>query len=285
MEMRKPSRTAINSAIWRAMHPLLDDEPKILVDPYARAFAGFSNDEELINANDKHPLAHIRWMRTQFPLRNRYTEEELVAAMEAGVTQYVILGAGLDSFAYRRGDLMQRLDVYEIDHPGSQAWKRARVAELSLEVPERLHYLPVDFEHETLADGLRRSSLRLDEQAFFSMLGVTQYLTQEAVERTLGDLAGAACRGSKLVIEFIAPPKSLAPDEATLVNAIAAGAGKVGEPWLSYFDGADMENILRQQGFSAVKHLGPEEATQRYLQGRTDGSRLPGYFRMALAIL
>ncbi len=166
MEMRKPSRTAINSAIWRAMHALLDEEPKILVDPYARAFAGFTSDEELINANDKHPMARVPWMRTQFPLRNRYTEEKLVAAMEEGVTQYVILGAGLDSFAYRRSDLMHRLDVHEIDHPASQAWKRARVAELAMEVPEKLHYLPVDFEHETLADGLRRSYLRRNEKAF-----------------------------------------------------------------------------------------------------------------------
>ncbi len=285
MEIRRPSRTAINSAIWRAMHALLDDEPKLLADPYARAFAGFTSDVELIDAHDKHPMAHVAWMRTQFPLRNRYAEDELVTAMEDGVTQYVILGAGLDSFVYRRGDLMQRLDVYEVDHPGSQAWKRARVAELALEVPGKLHYLPVDFEHETLADGLRQSSLRRDEKAFFSMLGVTQYLTPAAVERTFSDLADAASPGSKLVVEFIAPATSLAPDEAALVNAIAAGAAKVGEPWLSYFDSEEMENLLRRQGFSAVEHLGPEEATRRYLQGRLDGSRLPGYFRMAQATL
>jgi O-methyltransferase involved in polyketide biosynthesis len=105
--------------------------------------------------------------------------------------------------------------------------------------------------------------------------------TREAVERTLSEVAAVAAPGSELVLEFIAPASALIPEDGALVNALAAGTARVGEPWLSYFDQAEMEAILRRAGFSSVAHFGPEEAHERYLRGRTDGSRLPGYFRMA----
>jgi methyltransferase (TIGR00027 family) len=283
MEMRKPSRTAVNTAVWRAVHLLRDGEPKILVDPLARHLAGHATDEALLAAHDAHPLAQVPGIRTPFVVRGRYAEDELAAAVGRGVRQYVILGAGLDSFAYRRPDLMRSLDVYEVDHPGSQAWKRARVAELGIEVPARLHYVPVDFERETLVQGLAAGGIEAGERAFFSWLGVTQYLTREAVERTLRDVAAAAAPGSELVVEFIAPASSLGAEEGALVDALAAGTARVGEPWLSFFEPADMEAVLRRAGFSSVVHFGPREATERYLRGRTDDLRLPAYFRMAKA--
>jgi methyltransferase (TIGR00027 family) len=265
------------------MHTLLDEEPKVLADPFARGLAGHASDEALVAAHDAHPLARMPWLRTQFALRNRYVEDELAGAVARGVRQYVILGAGLDSFAYRRPDLMRTLRVYEVDHPASQAWKRARVAELCLEVPAGLRYAPVDFERETLPDGLRAAGVDPGAPVFFSWLGVTQYLTREAVLRTLRDVAGFAGAGGTLVLEFIAPAAGLDPEEGALVEALAAGAARVGEPWLTFFTGAEMEAALRQAGFGVVEHLGPEEASARYLRGRTDGSRLPGYFRMAKA--
>jgi len=198
MELGKPSRTAVNTALWRAVHTLLDGEPKILADPYARAFAGFADDEALLAAHDAHPASRIPGLRLAFAVRNRYAEDELAEAVGRGVGQYVILGAGLDSFAYRRPDLMRSLDVFEVDHPASQAWKRARVAELGIEAPARLRHVPIDFERETLAEGLAAGGLRPGERAFFSWLGVTQYLTRETVERTLRDVAAATAPGSVL---------------------------------------------------------------------------------------
>jgi methyltransferase (TIGR00027 family) len=281
--MRKPSRTAVNTAVWRAMHTLFDDEPKILADPFARDFAGHATNEALIAAHNAHPLARLPWIRTQFALRNRYAEDELAEAFRRGIRQYVILGAGLDSFVYRRPNLMHSLDVYEVDHPASQAWKRARVAELGIEVPANLHYVPIDFERETLTEGLAAGGLRVAERVFFSWLGVTQYLTRVAVERTLSEIATVAAPGSELVLEFIAPASTLSPEEGAIVTALATGTAKVGEPWLSFFEAAEMETVLRQAGFSSVVHFGPDDASNRYLRNRTDGSRLPAYFRMAKA--
>jgi methyltransferase (TIGR00027 family) len=154
MEMRKPSRTAVNTAVWRAVHTLLDHEPKILADPFARGVAGFDTDEALLAAHDAHPASHVPGIRAPFAVRTRYAEDELAEAVGRGIGQYVILGAGLDSFAYRRPDLMRALDVYEVDHAATQAWKQARVAELGIATPPGLHHVPIDFERETLAQGL-----------------------------------------------------------------------------------------------------------------------------------
>ena len=283
MQTRNPSRTAVNTAMWRAMHTLLDEKPKILADPFARGFAGHASDEALVAAHDAHPLAHMSWFRALFALRNRYAEDELAEAIARGVGQYVILGAGLDSFAYRRPGLMQTLRVFEVDHPASQAWKRARVAELGLEVPAGLHYAPIDFEREVLPEGLHRAGVDPGAPAFFSLLGVTQYLPLEAVKRTLHDVASFGTAGSTLVLEFIAPAASLTPEEGALVEAFAARAAGLGEPWLSCFTAGEMERVLREAGFGSVVHLGPEAAYDRYLRGRTDGLRLPAYFQMAKA--
>ena len=126
---RSPSRTAIRVAMYRAAHYLLDAEPKILADPFARSFAGFSSEEELLRAiNAIVPPVDLVPVRTIFALRSRYAEDELAQAVRRGTQQYIILGAGLDSFAYRRPDLMRTLEVYEVDHPASQVWKRERVA-------------------------------------------------------------------------------------------------------------------------------------------------------------
>ena len=171
MNSRGPSRTAVRTAMYRAAHYLLDDEPKILADLFARLFAGFSTDEELPKT-----LADGSWspvdfprMRTNFGLRNRYAEDELFQAVQRGVSQYIMLGAGLDSFAYRRPDFMRTVEVYEVDHPASQRWKRERVAELGIETPAKLHYVPIDFEQETLAKGLQAGGVNRHARAFFSL--------------------------------------------------------------------------------------------------------------------
>ncbi len=181
MEEGGPSRTAIVTAMLRGAHYLLDGEPKILDDSLARSFAGFSSDEELLKELDALAFPDFPRMRTLFALRNRYAEDELARAIEHGTSQYIILGAGLDSFAYRRSDLVQTLDVYEVDHPASQAWKRARVEELGIKIPARLHYVPINFERETLTEGLAAGGINFNAAIFFSWLGVTQYLSSAAV--------------------------------------------------------------------------------------------------------
>ena len=285
MDERGPSRTAITTATMRAAHYLLDSEPRILDDRFARAFAGFTSDEELSKALNALSYPDMSRMRTLFALRNRYAEDELVRAMKRGVSQYIILGAGLDSFAYRRPDLLQMLDVYEVDHPASQVWKRKRIEELGIKIPVRLRYVPIDFERETLTEGLGAAEVNLDATTFFSWLGVTQYLTSAAVLGTLQQIGQTAAGGSEIVFQFIVPAASLANEERSLVNALAALAAEAGEPWLSFFEPEEMEKHLKQMGFGIIHHLGPEQASKRYLLGRADGLRLPAYFHMVNAVV
>ena len=219
-------------------------------------------------------------MRTNFVVRNRYAEDELVRAVAQGVSQYVILGAGLDSFAYRRRDLLQVLDVYEVDHPASQAWKRQRIEELGIKIPRRLHYVPVDFERETLTNGLSAAGINLRAAIFFSWLGVTQYLTSAAVLNTLREVARLAASGSEIVFTFVVPAATLAAKERALVETLAASAASVGEPWLSFFTPEELEVQLNRMGLKEVIHFGPDQAAERYLTGRSDQLGIPGYFRM-----
>jgi methyltransferase (TIGR00027 family) len=283
MDERGPSQTAIRTAMRRAAHYLQDAEPKILADTYARSFAGFSSDEELLSALRAVPLGDIPWMRTPFVIRNRFAEDELANAVAQGISQYVILGAGLDSFAYRRPDSMRHIEVFEVDHPASQTWKRRRVMELEIPVPPTLHYIPVDFEVQTLTDGLAAGGLNRMSPTFFSWLGVTQYLTPDAVLQTLKEIHEVSAVGSRLVIQYIAPPETLADDEAALVHSLATGAAKDGEPWLSYFEPHSLAGHLHRLGFRAIRHFGPAEATAKYLTNRPDGMRLPAYFQMITA--
>src|SRR5262245_10873494 len=244
----------------RAAHYLLDAEPKILADSFARALAGFSTDEEFLRAFQGVPNAHISWLRISFALRNRLAEDELAKAVKQGTKQYIILGAGLDSFAYRQPDLVRALDIYEVDHPASQAWKRERVAALGIPVPPTLHYAPSDFERTSLTEGLTTAGLRRKEPAFFTWLGVTQYLTRDAVLRTLREVAALSTVESTLVMEFLAPPWTLIDEDATLTNSLAEASAKVGEPWLSFFTSEDMHDALTLVGFTAIEHFGPAEA-------------------------
>jgi methyltransferase (TIGR00027 family) len=280
MEEGGPSRTAIVTAMLRGAHYLLDVEPRILDDSFAPVFAGFSSDEELLKALHDLKVPDFVRMRTLFVVRNRYAEDEFVRSVAQGMSQYVILGAGLDSFAYRRRDLLQVLDVYEVDHPASQAWKRQRVEELGIKIPERLHYVPVDFERETLTNGLSVAGVNLKAATFFSWLGVTQYLTSAAVLNTLREVARLAAPGSEIVFQFIVPAATLVGEERDLVEALAARSAAVGEPWLSSFTPEELEVHLKQVGFKEVIHFGPHNATERYLTGRSDQLRLPGYFHM-----
>jgi methyltransferase (TIGR00027 family) len=178
---------------------------------------------------------------------------------------------------------MRSLDIYEVDHPPSQAWKRERIAALGITVPPTLHYAPIDFERDTPTEGLTRVGLNRSEATFFTWLGVTLYLTQEAVRRTLREVAAFSTARSTVVLEFIAPPRHVDHRGAGLLTSSAEGAAKVGEPFISFFTADDMQHALTQAGFTSVEHFGPAEAFDRYLRGRTDGARLPGHFRMAKA--
>lgn len=280
MRERPPSRTARNVAVWRALHLLRDPEPKIFRDTFARALAGFDSDEEMFRWVADNPRAANRNTPFSFALRHRYTEDRLRSAIAGGASQYVILGAGLDSFALRHPEIVEQVDVYEVDHPASQRWKRNRIEQLGLTVPNRLIYVPIDFERTTLTEGLIEAGLDSLRPTFFSCLGVTQYLTPEANLNLFGQVARLTVR-NMLVLEFIAPPTTLSDEDAAVIKSIAEGTATVGEPWLSFFGFDDMERALRQCGFQYFERFGAAEACSQYMLAQPP--HLPAYFRMITA--
>ena len=204
MEEGIPSTTAIASAMVRAAHLLWDDEPKIFEDPLALKLCGAQSESGLRAQFDRieaqfAPIAGPGYttMMRRFSvpivvMRSRYLEDEVDHAVERGVSQYAILGAGLDSFAYRRTDLANSLRVFEVDHPATQAWKRARLQQIRITLPSNLVLVPVDFEKQSLIERLQKNDYHVDQPGLFSWLGVTPYLTLEAIFGTLRSVAAFA---------------------------------------------------------------------------------------------
>jgi methyltransferase (TIGR00027 family) len=186
----------------------------------------------------------------------------------------VILGAGLDTFAFRQPAFARGLQIYEVDHPATQAWKRERLAAAGVAAPDNLHWAPVDFEQRTLAAGLEDAGFDASRPAFLSWLGVTQYLTLPAIDATLKVVA-ALPSPSTIVLSFILPDVDLPSEEAAAARMVAEDAARAGEPWLTRISPRDLANRLSQLGFRVVVHLTPQEANARYFAGRRDGLQAP----------
>ncbi len=291
----KESFTAIASAMMRAAHLVVDGEPKILRDEFALALSGFENDTKLMGAINQFvsqnaqpqfgadfPPFLFSSLRAIMTMRNRYAEAELDKAVRQGISQYVLLGAGLDSFALRRRDLAEILHIFEIDHPASQQWKRSRIQELNFEMPRNLTFVPIDFEKETLTEGLRAAGYRWDRPGFFSWLGVTQYLTDDAIFKTLKEIADMT-PGTEIVFEYSVPEESLDEENRHYLAACKTAAAARGEPWLSFFEPDEMIIRLRQIGLAQIWSLSPEEAFQLYFAGRTDKLPCPKAHRLIKA--
>jgi len=275
----EPSRTARGAALQRAAHQLLE-APPVFEDPLALRIFGAEGVRWLGANLDGFRTARSRSMRAFLAMRSRFAEDELARAYARGVRQYVVLGAGLDTFAYRNPH--RQLKVFEVDHPSTQAWKRSRLREQAIEVPKSTVFAPVDFETQTLAAGLKAAGFRADRPAFFSWLGVTIYLSKDAVTGTLRYIA-ARPAGSQVVFDFAPPPSTLGDYERRSHEAAAARVARDGEPWIGYFHPGPFADELRAGGFSAAQALGADDMNRRYFAGRADGFRLYGSGRMMTA--
>ena len=285
MEEFRPSRTMQLAAMLRAAHLLWDDPPKILEDTLALRLCGFENTAALRLAHEaaiKQFAERVgldsarsagRYGRSHAVMTGRYVEDELEQVIKRGVSQYVILGAGLDSFAYRRSDLTNVLHVFEVDHPASQAWKQARLKDLNIELPPHLTFVPVDFEKQTLLEGLRSTGYRSEAPALFSWLAVTTYLTEDAIFGTLRAISSLAA-GTEIIFDYWIPIELLNEEDRPLHEAGLALASASGEPWLSFFEPAILADQIRNLGFSEVWDFGPQEGNARYFAGRRDDVRL-----------
>jgi methyltransferase (TIGR00027 family) len=279
-------RTAILSAMMRAAHLLLDGEPKIFSDPFALSLSGFEGEAGLTaalgnfvatleaDAGVECARATFNYLRAGMTMRSRYTEDELSDAVQRGIAQYVILGAGLDSFVYRRKTLAPVLRVFEVDLPSSQRWKRERLRALNMAEPDGMVFVPLDFERQRLVDGLRAAGYRVDRPAFFSWLGTTQYLTAKAVFKTLKEIASLAA-GSEVVFTYQVTEDALAGGDRQVLHVLKARAAQGGAPWVSSFEPAALVARLKGSGFSDAVAFGPERALTRYFAARTDGLVVP----------
>ena len=273
MKENRASVTAQRVAIQRAAHQLLDD-PKVFDDPVALRIIG--KESALALQADPHqyettPLAS--YLRAFVAARSRYAEDELALGVRGAVYQYVILGAGLDTFAYRNPYPQGTLHVFEVDQPATQTWKRARLDEIGMTPPGDLTFAPVDFETRTLADGLRGAGYDPGKSTFFSWLGVTEYLTIEAVMTTLRSIASAP-KESGIVFDYMISPSLLTPVQRARFDALARRVESAGEPWKAFFDPGSLASELRAMGFGYVVDLGPEEINARYFKDRKDGLRV-----------
>lgn len=282
MKANLPSATAQAVALRRAAHQLLDD-PRVFDDPVALAILG-PEDAALLAADprrfERSPFSP--YLRAFLAARSRIAEEELAAAVARGVRQYVILGAGLDTFAYRSPYPKGTLAVYEVDHPATQRLKRERLAGAGIALPAGLTFVPVDFETQALPDGLAATRCDRRAPAFFSWLGVTQYLTGELVKATLG-FVGTFPAGSQIVFDYTIEPSLMSARQKAAVDAIAGVAAATGEPWQGFFDPVRLATDLRTMGFGDVRDIGPDEINGRYFAGRADGLMVGSISRVMCA--
>lgn len=267
MEVGQPSRTALAAAAHRAAHQLLE-AGRIFADPLAvRILAG----EPQAVAEDAASHPERRLMRLFIAVRTRFAEDALAAAVERGVGQLVVLGAGLDTFAYR-SPFRQRLRVYEVDHPATQAWKRQRLVEAGIALPDWLIFAPVNFETQSLSDGLAAAGFDPHQPTFFTWLGVVPYLSEEAIFITLQFIASLR-GGAHVVFDYSDPPERLSPEARAYHDKRAALVGALNEPWVSYFEPDKLHVKLRVLGFLEIEDFGPREIRERYFPNAAGAAR------------
>ena len=244
------SQTAKTAAAARSAHLIVDHEPFILVDDLAEKILGDEAEQLLAyhRQSGEHPI--LAMARTEVVCRSRYTENRVLSGEAA---QYVLLGAGLDTFAYRHPGVRE---VYELDHPATQEWKREQLAKAGIE--PTVTFVPIDFENDSIIDGLTRAGFDLGQPAVVSWLGVTMYLTNHAIGQVLDELSGLA-PGTELVLDHMLPADLRDEAGQFFAEQVAPMAAQWGEPWLSLHSPEDMAGLLRAHGFTVVEQVMQED--------------------------
>jgi methyltransferase (TIGR00027 family) len=265
-----PDNTAVRVALWRALHVQVDAPPHVLEDELGLQLV--APGEGWQERPDMHAARTSR-SRASIVARARFVEDLVEQRAPLGVSQYVLLGAGLDTFAQRRTELAAQLSVFEVEQPATQAWKRSRLVELGLAIPAFLHLVPVDFEtHEAWLPQLVHAGFEPQRAAIVASLGVAMYLTKETIAATLQQVATLA-PGSTLAMSFMLPIDLVEPAERPGIQAAERGARAAGTPFVSFFSPPEMLALAREAGFRDVRHVSAAELAARYFAGRADGLR------------
>ena len=281
MSPEHPSRTALATAYLRAAHQLLDAEPKLLDDPVALTLLGPEAPQQIQAASARYGSIEARALRAHVILRSRFAEDRLAAAVARGITQYVILGAGFDTFAYRQPDWATSLRIVEVDGTATQQVKRGMLRAAGISEPANMTFADVDLESESLRDGLTRNLIALDTPTFFSWLGVTMYLPAKTVDDVLKVIAGCPA-GSEVVLTFAWPRTDGQSGEGP--SSLADRAARAGEPWVTFFLPPALEQKLHELGFSRVRFLTPTESEQQYFSARPDDLPAPRIATIVTAV-
>jgi methyltransferase (TIGR00027 family) len=264
--------TAVRTALWRALHLLVDPPPHVLEDDVGLRLAAPEEGWRL--RPDMHPQG-TRPFRASIVARARFIEDLVAEQADRGVEQYVLLGAGLDTFAQRRPELASRMRVFEVDRPGPQAWKRRRLAELGLAIPPWLRFVPVDFEAgASFPERLVAEGFDNRRPAIVASAGVSMYLTREANRDTLRQVAGLA-PGTTFVMSFLVPLELAGEDARPGLERSARGARASGTPFVSFFEPQELVALAREAGFREARHVSAASLGDRYFEGRADGMRPP----------
>jgi methyltransferase (TIGR00027 family) len=264
-----PDSTAVRTALWRALHLEVDASPHVIEDRIGLQLAAPGEDWRQRPDMNEYATPGVR---ASIVARARFMDDLVAEQAGRGVGQYVLLGAGLDTFAQRRPEIASGITVFEVDQPGPQEWKRQRLDELRLGVAPWLRLVPVDFETTSWWDGLLANGFDPAKPAIVSSLGVSMYLTREATSATLRQSAELA-PGSTLAMTFMKPVELVEPEEQDMLRATDAAARASGTPFISYYAPEDILAMAREAGFASARHVTAADYTQRYFAGRADGLR------------
>jgi methyltransferase (TIGR00027 family) len=278
---RRSSFTAVSVSTLRAVHQLLDDEPKILDDPIAPRLLDPATRQRICTRAAQFQTTKAKRLRAHIVIRSRYAEDRLAEAVRRGIGQYVALGAGDDTFACRQPAWARGLRIFEVDHPASQRAKRHRLREARIPVPRNVTFVALDFEHDGLAAGLRRAGFDPGRPAFVSCLGVLVYLSGGAIDAVFRFVASLP-PSSEMVFTF-ARQAGTDADDSRGRDSAAVAAAAAGEPWLTRFEPALLVHQLHRVGFSDVALLTSADIERRYVQDRRDGLRAPRRIRLVRA--
>ena len=270
----------LNVASQRAAHQMFDN-PKIFEDPLTFRIIGAEAESRLQSNLAQFQKPEERDFRARVMVRNRYAEDELARSVQKGVRQYVILGAGLDTFAYRNP--FPHLRVFEVDHPATQAWKRSCLEKAAIPIPASVTYVSVDFDRQMITNALRPSGFKSDELTFVAVLGVVRYLSRETLISVLTSIVSSMRAGSEVVFDFAPPPSQLERLREFTDEIIVNWRSRNNGFRPTYFDPAPLTRDLKRIGFADVQLFGPKEMNARYCKDRTDGLRIQNRMHLVKA--
>lgn len=262
----EPDNTAVRTALWRALHVQIDAKPHVLEDEIGLKLIAPKDDWRKRPDMNPHFISRLR---ASIVARSRFVEDLVIEQSKQGISQYVILGAGLDTFAQRRPEAASKLQIFEIDQTETQIWKQRRLLELGFGIPEWLHLVSVDFEITSWWDELLKAGFDVNRPAFVSCTGVTLYLTKDAITSTLKQIA-ALKTGSKLAMAFYLPIELLDEEDRPLQLIAEKGARASGTPFISFFTQSEILDLASEAGFRDYETVSSKDLARRYFAGRTD---------------